>query len=145
MGVKSSFLVGFLVGCLTAFVIVEYFSLNVNVLHNLGIVKSNIGVYWDRECTNVTKTIYWGALTLGSSKSVIVFVENAVNSSAILTLVTRDWKPEIASSFLLLSWNHTGYIFPYSVVPVMLTLSVSNYVYGVSDFSFVIVITATWN
>lgn len=55
-----------------------------------------------------------------------------------------NWNPKAASRYITLSWDYGGQsISPNNVVPVVLTLSVSKDISGITNFSFDIIITAT--
>ena len=141
---KKSVLGGIILGAIVTLFIIEYLSLNIQILHNIGIVKSNIGVYWNYAGTNETKEINWGTLTPGSEKTVVVFIENAKNTSMYASLQTSNWNPIQASSYLSLSWNSSSVISPNAIVPVSFTLQVREDIIGITNFSFDIIITGEW-
>jgi hypothetical protein len=141
---KKAVFGGFIVGVIVAFIAVEYLRLNVQILHNVGLVKSNIGVYWDESATNVTTQIDWGTLYPGSEKTVVVFIENAKNTTMTVYLQTSNWIPSQASNYISLSWNSSGYVPSNNVAPVSLTLSAGQNIVGVTSFSFDLIITGQW-
>ena len=131
------------VGVLVAVVggsIVSYVSFS-----NTGVVKTvGVGVYWDVTCANVVSSIGWGAVEPGSTKNFTVYVRNEGTSSATLSLSTGNWSPSSASNYIFLSWDYGGQVLsPSQVVQVMLILSISSSIAGISNFSFDITISAS--
>jgi len=53
-----------------------------------------------------------------------------------LSMRAENWSPPEASSYITLSWDYSGQsISPGEVVPVVLTLSVSGDISGITSFS----------
>jgi len=88
MGSKTMLLCGIIIGALISVAVIEYLSLNIQVLHNVGIIRSNIGVYWDNTCINQTTQIDWGTLSPASEKTKILYLENNKNTTMTITLET---------------------------------------------------------
>jgi len=106
------------------------------------IVTIGVGVYWDKDCTNLVSSIEWGTLGPGAKEDKTVYVRNEGNSTITLSLATRNWNPVNASDFISLSWNYRGEtISPNEVLRITLTLSISLNIKGITSFSFEIVIT----
>lgn len=102
---------------------------------------SGIGVYWDQAATNSCRSIYWGWLTPGTSKSLVVYLKNERYEPMFYSVTTNQWNPINASQYMALySDYYGGQANPGSVIPVSLTLSVSDDIFGISDFSFDIII-----
>jgi len=112
---------------------------------NTGSVKGvGVGIYSDQACTNAISSINWGMLDPGSNANKTVFIRNEGNTPATLSVVTSNWNPTNASSYMTLSWNYGGQALNVNqVVQVRLTLSVSTNVKGIASFSFDITITAS--
>jgi len=110
---------------------------------NYGTVKTaNIGLYWDSGCTNATSTVNWGALSPGTSSSVVLYVRNEGNVALKLALTTSNWNPFAAWSYMAVAWNRQGYALNAgSTVQATLTLSVFSNITGVTNFSFDIIIS----
>jgi len=108
------------------------------------IVKSiSVGVYQNRACTKRVLVIDWGLVEPGSTKGVTVFVRNEGNVAVRLSLEAIDWGPSNASDFVRLAWDYDGKVIkPRQVIRVVLALSVSPSMEGISAFSFNIVIVA---
>ncbi|MEM3760153.1 MAG: hypothetical protein QXZ02_03460 [Candidatus Bathyarchaeia archaeon] len=115
------------------------------VLRNIGAVKAiGVGVYWDATCSQAVSAIDWGILEPNASKNVTVYVRNEGNSAITLSLQTANWNPLNASDYVFLSWDYGGQaIAANSVIPVVLTLSISPNIQGVKSFSFDIIISAS--
>lgn len=137
---------GLFVGVISTLIILECMSLNITVLHNAGLVKSNINVYWDIACTNKTEEVDWGELVPGQTKSITIYVVNNKNSSMTLTLGTEKWSPSQAEGYIHLTWDYIGTtILPYEVQQTQLILTVNNDIHqDVTDFNFHILITGHW-
>jgi hypothetical protein len=110
-----------------------------------GTVKAvGVGVFWDSNCTDPVSFIDWGMVEPGSMNNVTVYVRNAGNVAAQISLATENWSPSNASDYLALSWNYDGrQLNPLEVVKVTLTLTVSSSVQGITSFSFDIIISAS--
>jgi hypothetical protein len=116
---------------------------NSRTIQSSGTVKAvNIGVYWDSSCTNATSTIVWGMLAPGDSKNFTVYLRNEGNVALRSNLTVQSWVPTNSSTYIGLAWNAENQtIAAGSVVPAVLTLSVSPSITGITDFSFTIVMT----
>ena len=107
-----------------------------------GTVKAiNVEVYWDSGCTQVVGQIDWGALEPGDSLSKTVYIKNTGNAPLTLSMSCSGWSPVEAGDYITLSWDKEGgTVNPGEVVGAVLTLSVSDSISGVTDFSFNIVV-----
>jgi hypothetical protein len=112
---------------------------------NVSAVEVNrVGVYWDSSCTGEVLSIGWGILTPGSMKSIVVYIRNEVEEPIYLILNTTNWGPSKASDYLTLKWDYSGQrMNPDEILQITLTLSVSNYIEGISSFSFDIIINGS--
>ncbi len=98
---------------------------------------SNIGVYWDKNCTKRVYSVDWGILSLGQTRNVLVYVRNEANDSTILFLTTSNWNPTNATKYLSFSWNTQNVkIGAGKVINATLSLFVSLATIGISNFSF---------
>ncbi len=103
-----------------------------------------VGVYWDQAATNSCVSISWGSLVPQESEAFALFVRNEANQSLYYLLSTSRWFPLNASEYMSLQWNYDGNVTdPGSVLRVLLTLSVSSFIKGVTSFSFDVVILAS--
>lgn len=106
-------------------------------------VAQNLGLYWDKNCTQSISSIDWGALSPGDLKEVDVYVRNEGNTSVILSLTSLNWNPVNASSYMNFTWNIVDTKLDLSqVAPANLTLTVSPSITGISNFRFDIVVQA---
>lgn len=106
------------------------------------VTGANIGIYWDRGCTQKVSSINWGTLTLGEAQNAVVYVRNEGNDTTILDLTTGNWQPGNAYLWLNFSWScpSNASIGSGQVVKVTQTLRVASDVpSGLSNFSFNIV------
>lgn len=112
------------------------------ILSSSGSVKAiNVEVYWDVECTQVVTSIDWGNPEPGDSLNRTIYVKNTGSAPMTLNMSCSGWSPTEAANYLTLSWNRDGaQVNAGEVVNAVLTLSVSSFVSGITDFSFNIVI-----
>jgi len=113
-------------------------------ISNTGSIKAvGVGVYWDQACVNPVSEIPWGLLEPGSDVSKTIYVQNDGNTATSLSMTTSGWDPLNASNYITLTWDYDGQTLNVgAVIQVKLTLSVSSNISGITDFSFLITITA---
>jgi hypothetical protein len=111
-------------------------------ISNVGSVKAiGVGVYWDQNCTSAVSAIDWGILEPGSTKNVTLYIKNEGNTAISLSMTTSNWNPSNAFDYISLNWNYNGRVIKMSqVLQIMLTLSVSASIKGITSFSFDIII-----
>ena len=105
-----------------------------------------IGVeaYWDSDCTSEVSLVDWGMIEPGDSKNVTIYLKNEGNTTITLSLDTKNWDPPEASSYISLDWSYTGeQIDPDDVIQVVLTLTLSPDISGITSFSFTIAISGS--
>ncbi|UCC33636.1 MAG: hypothetical protein JSW53_01120, partial [Candidatus Bathyarchaeota archaeon] len=114
-------------------------------LPNSGTVKAmGVGVYWDSDCSNTVTSIDWGTVEPGSTNSVTIYFKNEGNAAETLSSETENWSPPSASTDMNLAWDYGGQIIDMGeVVQVTLSLSVSETIEGIANFSFDIVIVGS--
>jgi len=114
-------------------------------INTSGVVTSaDLEAYWDSDCTNTVSSINWGTIYPGESKNVTIYIKNTGNVPLTLSLLTDNWNPSEAESYLTLSWNYNGeHLQADETLPVTLTLVVSSNTQGITNFSFNIIITGT--
>ena len=94
-------------------------------------------IYRDRDCTEKITQIDWG--NIETSKSIVVYIRNTAPKAVTLEIITRDWKPQTAPKYLVLKWDYSGESLETNkIVKITFTLSVSNDVKNLTDFSFTI-------
>ncbi len=113
---------------------------------NSGTVRTiGVGVYWDNESTDLVSSIYWDILEPGASRDVTLYIRNEGSSTSTISMNTSNWNPSNAWEFITLSWDYAGQqISPDDAIQVTLTLSVSPYIEGITNFSFDITIAASF-
>ncbi len=114
-------------------------------ISNVGALKGiGVGVYWDQACTNAVSYIDWDTIEPASAVNKTCYVRNEGNSVSTLGLQTSNWDPSEAANYMSLSWDYGGQSMnPDEVVQVTFTLSVSSSIQNITNFSFVITISAT--
>jgi hypothetical protein len=115
------------------------------IIQSSGAVKAiGVSVYWDAACTDEVTAIGWSTLEAGSSENKAVYIKNTGNAAATLFLDTDNWNPSAASQYITLDWDYAGQSVDSDVVvEVVLTLTVSQDISGITDFSFDIIIAAS--
>jgi hypothetical protein len=110
-----------------------------------GSIKAiGVGVYWDSSCTNEVTSLDWSIIEAGSSDTKMVYIKNAGNTAAILSLDTGNWNPSNAADYISLAWNYDGLpIAVDDVAQVTLTLTISSSISGITNFSFDIIVSAS--
>jgi hypothetical protein len=114
-------------------------------ISNVGSLKTiDIEAYWDENLTNRVNGINWGLLEPGDQKSFSIYLRNEGNSAVTLSMSASDWNPSAAATYLTLSWDYNGQIIEADKnLQVMLTLSVSANITGITNFSFDIIVVGT--
>ena len=107
-----------------------------------GIVKAiNVEVYWDQGGTQIVDNVDWGFAEPGDTVSKTIYIKNSGNAPLTLGLSYSDWIPIEAGGFIMLAWDQEGTtINAGEFQQAALTLSISDDINGVTDFSFNIVI-----
>ena len=115
------------------------------IIQSSGAIKAiGVSVYWDAATTNEVTAIDWSTLEVGASESKTIYIKNTGNAAATLFLDTDNWNPSAASQYITLDWNYGGQsINPDAVVEVVLTLTISQDISGITDFSLDITITSS--
>ncbi len=107
------------------------------------VVGVGVGIYWNEDCTNTTRSLNWGLVDPNSSNNLTIFIQNEGNSAVSLLLTISNWTPTNASSYMSLIWNYSGQIMsPNEIIPIKLTLTVSPAIINITDFSLQTTITA---
>ena len=120
--------------------------LNVNqTIPSTGIVTTlNIGVYSNIACTNELTSLQWGTISPGNSQDITIYLKNTGNAQTTLSMTTTNWTPANANGPITLSWDkENAKLNPNQVTTATLTLSISESINGITNFSFDIVITGT--
>jgi uncharacterized repeat protein (TIGR01451 family) len=105
----------------------------------------NVGVYSNSACSQNASFVDWGSLRPGQTITKTVWVKNAGNANATLSLATNTWSPTNAGQSISLTWNQAGTVLAANqVVQATLTLTVSSSISSsITSFGFNIQITGT--
>jgi len=128
-------------GIISGFIIVNVKSLyqTSNTISSVGTLKlsADIEVYRNKDLTDRMTAIDWETLKPGATKTYTIYVSNKGNLPLTLSLSTSNWSPPSASNYLTLTWNYNGQtINEGDAVQVILTLTVSPSITGISNFNF---------
>ena len=141
---KASFAIICILMVVTIGTLLENSESNKAFAHADSVTGIGVGIYWDQGCTNKTLTLDWGQLAPGSNNILTVYAKNEGNSAIYLWMATSNWVPSVASSYMNLSWNYQGQILNTNqIIPLELTLAVSQNISGITHFSFDTTITST--
>lgn len=98
---------------------------------------TNIGIYWDKECTKQVSAIDWGILSPGQTKNATIYVRNEGNEFLLLVEETTNWNPTSSSKYLHFSWSYQNRRIEAGKVSTLTqTLSASPDITGISLFTF---------
>jgi hypothetical protein len=108
------------------------------------VTSINVGVYSDSACTHNLTSISWGTISPGDSVTRTAYVKNIGSAPITLSMTTASWNPTSANGPLTLTWNREGDTLNVGqVTTATLTLTVSESISGITDFSVDIIITGT--
>jgi hypothetical protein len=117
---------------LTTFI--EDFSPGISIVKADSVIGIGVGIYWDKDCTNITHSLNWGFIDPNSNNNLTVYVRNEGNSVVSLGLTTANWIPPTAPSYISLIWNYSGQnLKTNEVIPIKLTLTVSPTIIDITD------------
>lgn len=103
-----------------------------------------LGVYSNQQGTQTLNSIAWGSLEPGQSTTKLVYIKNEGNVPLTISLNTGTWSSTEAQNYLTLTWNYDGQpINPGEIKQVALTLNVDANTWGITDFSFNIIIVGS--
>ena len=109
-----------------------------------GEVKAvGVGIYWDSNCKEKVTFIDWGIVEPGSITYEMVYVQNEGNVNSAMYLLTENWSPPEAETFITLDWNYTDNLLePNEIIGVDFILQITN-ITDIASFSFDIVVTTS--
>lgn len=115
-----------------------------NLTNTSGITANvDIGIYSDQDCKNNLTSIDWGIVYPGENVKCFAYVRNLGNVNITIQIETVNWLPEQAENYLDLSWNYTNQtLIKNRVIPVTLTLNISEQIDNIESFSFDIILTS---
>ena len=121
---------------------VVYNALRIRATGTITVIGGTL--YSDANLTVPATSIEWGLLAPGSQKQITLYLRSDSTSEASLSMFTEDYAPPEAINFLFLDWNLEGHLIqPQEVKTVLLTLTVSESIAGITDFGLDIVILTT--
>ena len=119
-------------------------SVNQNIPSSGTVTAVNVGVYSNSACTQNLTSINWGTVSPGDSVTRTIYVKNTGNTQVTLSMTKTNWNPASANGPITITWNRESTtLVADQVTTATLTLSVSESVSGITDFSVEIVITGT--
>lgn len=115
---------------------VQYQIASVHNVVNMGTLSASDGLILS------TESLDWGEVYPDSNVTKPLSVTNIMNAPCQLYLTTSGWVPANASDFMTLTWNYNGAAVDVDeTVDLVLTLTISAEVEGITDFSFNTTIT----
>lgn len=91
------------------------------------------------------RDIDWGDLAAGASNTHTVWIKNNGTIPITLSMNAGDWVPLLSQQYVLFSWSYVSgtVVAPGANVQVTMTISVNQYIVGVTDFTNNIYLIAT--
>jgi hypothetical protein len=114
-------------------------------IRSTGRIKTvGCSIYGDPDGTLELSSIDWGTLEPGQVAARTVYIRIHGNTPQTLQLVVDNWNTDAARQGMTLTWDYDGKpIQPNDVRQVVMTLTVSQNIIGVSEFSFDITVIST--
>lgn len=107
------------------------------------VVSLGVVVYEDAAGSINLTEINWGDIEAGNYSERLIYCELTGNVNAKLYLSAMNYTPPEAGAFFELSWDYdNSTLVPGVLYPIVLTLSISESVVDVYEFSFDILIVA---
>lgn len=111
-------------------------------LKSRGSVRTvGLDVFADPNGTIGIEHIDWGMLNPGGYSRVKVYFQSWSNVKVNCTFATGNWTPPAAEAYMTLTWDLVNPLPPEEIRPVTLQLNVAVDVWGITDFSFDIIIS----
>jgi hypothetical protein len=108
--------------------------------------KIDIGIYSNKECTQMISRIEWGIIEIGNSTTNTIYIKNLGETSIILSYMTENWEPARISEHIELTWNYDGITLdPNTNTEITLTLNVKTTIRDIGGFNFDIIIVGSAN
>ena len=105
------------------------------------ITTIGVNIYLDRSLNNPLTSINWGNLKPGTIKNIKSYIKNTGQSKVTLHLQTSNWTPPQATKYITLTWTYTDQqLDSNKVLPVTLTLTISENIQEITGFTFDIII-----
>ena len=105
------------------------------------VIRVNVGVYSDDQCTQNCTSINWGIMSPEDSVNRTIYVKNTGTVPITLSMSAESWDPTEASDYLTLYWDQEGReLIVGESISVNLTLTVASNTNDFTNFSFDIVI-----
>ena len=104
----------------------------------------SLGVYWDEGCTASVESLEWGNIDAGGTADATVYIRNESEKKVPLSIETDGWDAPSAPHHISLGWAYgDAALGPGETVQTGLPLAISPEVTGITDFTFITIITAT--
>lgn len=105
----------------------------------LMLTTANIGVYGESNCTAPLTKINWGTVDPNRTYNYHAFIRNEDNTTIGLSMLTSNWKPQIAKRYITLTWNVSSCftLEPAHVAMIIFYLHLGD-IKATGDFSFTI-------
>lgn len=102
-----------------------------------------IGIYSDQASTVPLSSYNWGALSAGTTSTLVIYVQNQGNTAVTLSRELSSFNPPSLSSYLTLNWDYSGQALNQGdTLKITLTLIVSPSTPAMANFGFNATITA---
>jgi hypothetical protein len=117
-------------------------SVNQTISSSGAVTAINVGVYSNSACTAELTSIAWGTISPGNSISRTIYLKNTGNAQITLSMTEANWNPASADGPITLAWNRESTTLDVGqVATATLTLSISEDISGITNFSMDIIIS----
>lgn len=108
------------------------------------VLTVGVAIYSDGSINNPLSSINWGDLQPGVNKTIKCYIHNTGKTATLLTLETSNWNPPKAATYITLTWDyHEEPVNLDEVIPVTLTLAISENIQEITHFFFDIIIVGS--
>jgi hypothetical protein len=119
-------------------------SVNKTISSSGTVIAVNVGVYSDSDCTSELTFIDWGRISPGNSVNTTIYLKNTGTTQITMSMTKTNWIPATADGPITLTWNReSATLNADQVTMATLTLSVSESISGITNFSVDILIAGT--
>ncbi len=124
---------------------VLYYNSTIHAAGAIYVKTVNCAVYFDSAGTQPVTQINWGSLSPDSAVNQTVYLKNTGNTACNFTISTANFNPSNAGTWISLTYDLKGAINvpANSIVPCVLTESISASIVNVTNYTYDIVITAS--
>jgi hypothetical protein len=124
---------------------IMYYNSTISASGIIYIKAVSCAVYFDNAGTQSVTAINWGSLPPDSAVNQTIYLKNTGNTACNFTVSTSNFSPSNAGTWISLTYDLKGAINvpANSIVPCVLTESISANITGISSYSYSVTVTAS--